>query len=858
MNKSLTTYRPGQWMPYLVLCVLLLSVGNAHSQNCDFVVGPVTLAATGGNNTPDYETSYVLTDPNGDIIDIQSQPRFILGRDGFFVAYSVNGRIGDQVEGLSIGSNILNVSGSCIDISSGFSFTACNLSEICDYCLGESISLTSSGGSTEPDFVTSYILADMQGIILVIQDNPNFGQLDEGLFVAFAINYDPSKTLTGLEVGQNVKDIRGLCYDISTGHIIGVCDDINPRIAFDLNSCNITETAFLQVTGFYDSYLWSTGSTSDFIIVSATDPAIYTVTVTLDGQCIGVTSQEITGEETGLVGDYVWEDTNVNGIQDANESGLNGVTVRLYTDFDRDGERDFPDFPACIFVTTDHPDTGLPGYYFFNVYRANYIIEFVSNPGFTPTTRDQGNDNVDSDVNPATGLTQSFRIVDGETRLNIDAGFVASTGVSGLVWNDVDGDGRRDDSEVGINDLSVNLYSSDGMLIATTLTINDPVTGEPGYYCFDDVPVRDYYVEVVAPDGFTFGPPNAIADDSKDSEITGAQGFGTSDIFPTTVGVKTSEIDASVYEGGAICGIAFQDIEGGTESVYDPGSDTLLQGVFVQLIDDATGRVINFTATDAMGAYCFDAIPVGSYLVMFGASGSLSPVTPNIGGDELRDSDVDPFTQRTDVIFVAPIDTIFGVNVGQRMGVVPIVLASFSGYWDHVDDINVLNWVTSSEINNEYFEIQRTFEKGSSFVSLGRIEGAGTSTSERSYSFNDENIGLNGLYYYRLKQIDYDGGFDYSDIIVIDVNRFKSATSQVYPNPAKDVINVDMNIAHDGEIKASLYDINGKKVRSWPAQKRGPGSQLLSLDTRHLPDGTYLLSVVGPGEKIDQIVQIIN
>ena len=175
---------------------------------------------------------------------------------------------------------------------------------------------------------TQFVLTDRDGVILVISDDNVFMGLEEGIHIAHVIDFETGATIAGLEVGQNIVDIAPGDIRVTESFIVGVCDQLNPTIFFDLQGCDILETAILQVGEDFTSFLWSTGSTDSFIEVSATDPATYTVTVTLDDNCIGVVSQEITGDEPTRVGDFVWEDTNGNGRQDANEEGINCL---LYT-----------------------------------------------------------------------------------------------------------------------------------------------------------------------------------------------------------------------------------------------------------------------------------------------------------------------------------------------------------------------------------------------------------------------------------------------------------------------------------------------------------------------------------------------
>lgn len=118
--------------------------------------------------------------------------------------------------------------------------------------------------------------------------------------------------------------------------------------------------------------------------------------------------------------------------------------------------------------------------------------------------------------------------------------------------------------------------------------------------------------------------------------------------------------------------------------------------------------------------------------------------------------------------------------VAMKVTVIPVELLSFTG--EKVPNGNLLKWITVSEINNKGFEVQRLYN-GETFETIGFIEGQGTSLNIHSYDYLDANQN-NKVVYYRLKQIDFDGTFEYSNIIVINgAEQFNESNIVVYPNP---------------------------------------------------------------------------
>jgi hypothetical protein len=155
------------------------------------------------------------------------------------------------------------------------------------------------------------------------------------------------------------------------------------------------------------------------------------------------------------VGDYVWEDSNFNGIQDSGEKGIANVTVRLLSS------------TGSILKTTT---TDVNGKYGFDVLAGNYMVEVVRPSGYLTTKQDQGSNNlIDSDIN-ASGRTALFTVNAGQDNLTLDAGLYRKASIGDRVWEDSDHDGIQDAGEFNIANVKVMLQNSSGTTIATTYT----------------------------------------------------------------------------------------------------------------------------------------------------------------------------------------------------------------------------------------------------------------------------------------------------------------------------------------------------------------------------------------------------
>jgi hypothetical protein len=168
----------------------------------------------------------------------------------------------------------------------------------------------------------------------------------------------------------------------------------------------------------------------------------------------------------------------------------------------------------------------------------------------------------------------------------------------------------------------------------------------------------------------------------------------------------------------------------------------------------------------------------------------------------------------------------------------PIELISFTA---RVKATGVLTeWTTASEINNNYFVVERS-RNGIEFSNAGMINASGTTTERNSYSFFDTDPGT-GIIYYRLKQVDYDGNFSYSDIVAVKLGEIFNEIS-VYPNPANDIIRFEYESEKGTTVIARLTDLMGKVVYEEiiPVNK---GMNSLQLDILNQPEGMYYLNII--------------
>jgi len=146
-----------------------------------------------------------------------------------------------------------------------------------------------------------------------------------------------------------------------------------------------------------------------------------------------------------------------------------------------------------------------------------------------------------------------------------------------------------------------------------------------------------------------------------------------------------------------------------------------------------------------------------------------------------------------------------------NLSFIPVELTSFTAAVD--DGIVVLNWSTATETNNYGFQVERSKDKVR-FDQITFISGFGTTTEIKTYSYTDKTVS-NGKYYYRLKQVDYDGSYTYSQIVEVDFGfPAKFALEQNYPNPFNSQTVIKFDLFETTNLKLNIYDINGKLIKS--------------------------------------------
>ncbi len=171
---------------------------------------------------------------------------------------------------------------------------------------------------------------------------------------------------------------------------------------------------------------------------------------------------------------------------------------------------------------------------------------------------------------------------------------------------------------------------------------------------------------------------------------------------------------------------------------------------------------------------------------------------------------------------------------------VPVELTSFSA--SILKDKIELQWITATEKNNSGFEVEKSVD-GKSFSKIAFVPGAGTTTESKSYSFTDADVSPQ-KYYYRLKQIDFDGTVNYSNIVEVDfAAELNFSMEQNYPNPFNPSTTISFSTAKEVQVKLSIINALGETVKLLLNELKPAGYHQVTFDASGFESGVYFYKI---------------
>ncbi len=198
------------------------------------------------------------------------------------------------------------------------------------------------------------------------------------------------------------------------------------------------------------------------------------------------------------------------------------------------------------------------------------------------------------------------------------------------------------------------------------------------------------------------------------------------------------------------------------------------------------------------------------------------------------------------------------LNTSESSCLLPVELTSFDGIVD--GDEVVLNWTTASELNNAGFDVEFSHDANGAFTQIGFAAGQGTSDENQSYQFRHAFAGFAGqTVYYRLKQVDFDGAFEYSDVVAVNLPSSTTALlHQAYPNPFNPTTNISFTLPKDGQIQLTVYDEMGRQIKTLIDGIMQAGYHTKQFEASNLASGTYMYRLVTPSQTLTGTVLLLR
>jgi len=401
------------------------------------------------------------------------------------------------------------------------------------------------------------------------------------------------------------------------------------------------------------------------------------------------------------------------------------------------------------------------------------------------------------------------------------------------------------------------LYGSTGNVGATLITI-DPVTGTG---------------TSIGSLG-TFGPVTEI-EFREDGVLFGSTGQLTSNIIKIDP-LNGVESLIGMHQFGATNGLEFDSNNNLLGSYFNPNIS-----VDLVLIDQSTGQFI--TTFGVIGSMTITALT-------FHPNGTLYGVGHNGGGTPSQLYTIDPAAgvptligpigfNNVGALEFGPDGVLYGgvgifggssagylitidpnTGVGTSVGptgfsgisglsfvpeILPVELTSFSANVSNEGDV-FLKWSTATEVNNQMFEIERRSQEGQ-YVRVGFVNGHGTTSETQEYSYINKSVEM-GTYFYRLKQIDFNGTYEYSDEIEVEVNgTLTFALEQNFPNPFNPTTTIQFESKQSGRTVLKIYDVLSKEVDRLIDEKLSAGSYKVTFEAKSLPSGMYFYTLESSG-----------
>jgi protocatechuate 3,4-dioxygenase beta subunit len=533
---------------------------------------------------------------------------------------------------------------------------------------------------------------------------------------------------------------------------------------------------------------------------------------------------------TASLGNLVWFDLNNDGLQTSGEPGVQGVTVSLYN--------------AINEVVSTTTTNALGEYYFVGLVPATYSVGFSNLPeGYTMALYNSDltgiNGAFNSDADPVSGLTTTVTLSVGENNPNLDAGIVSTivASVGDYVWFDADHDGLQDPSEQGVGGVLVTLYDNTNTPVAST------ITDANGGYIFTNVTPGSYTIGFSnIPVGMEFTQEVGGPSDNDNSNVNPSTRLTAS--FTVVAGTHNPTIDAGLTTP-QLCGLGnYVWIDTDKDGLQDP-TESGVAGVLVRLYASDLTTILATTTTDGSGQYSFTSLPAGTYAVGFSNLPNGYTRTLIVGSiNDVSNSDMNA-DGKTNAVTLVGGEYNPNLDAGIYFGF-PLPALELKATIAIIKENNLcdVNWFTREEQNTSRFEIERSVD-GVNFEKVGSHLASGNTTGLTNYDFNDniDAVSNQPILYYRIKLIDVDGKYSYSNTISVKPNENQEQGVSVYPVPFMNELWISYQSLEEADVVVELTDLSGRVLTQKSMQISKGSNQIHLAELQSLASANYVVRI---------------
>jgi len=396
---------------------------------------------------------------------------------------------------------------------------------------------------------------------------------------------------------------------------------------------------------------------------------------------------------------------------------------------------------------------------------------------------------------------------------------------------------------------------------ASYTTVGTFTSGRDSYGADNDMGAIKYYTDNTT---LYIGITGEIASNNNIVLFLNFSGYGGrgagNELDPTNIATngcfEGSGLDGARLDMDADFAIAFNE---GTSSVnfyadgirYGSGGTAVLNNAFIGDTGSQSGTSANFNSASAFGGtgnitlaynngYSGNSnlgiefsIPISAFPGVTNAQTvEFFALITNANGEASNET-IPGDPGASNLGFDFDFSAVTSQNFFTSAAMLPVELSQFGV---EVKGISAkLSWRTESEFNNHYFEIQHSMD-ARNWKALGRVEGWGTTLTPQEYVFMDDNPNA-GVNYYRLMQVDYDGGFEFSEVVQANLD-ITTTDISCYPNPVETALTVQWPAESGRNLIAELFDAKGKAVCK---EQVSMDTGKLEIDLQFFPSGIYVL-----------------